>query len=44
VINVTLLPNDLRPGWFSRLGLFAGGVFFSVLAVITAIETVRQML
>ncbi len=44
VINVTLLPHDLRPGWFSRLGLFAGGVFFSVLAVITAIETVRQML
>lgn len=39
VINLTLLPRELRPGWFSRTGLFLGGVFFSVLATITAIKT-----
>jgi hypothetical protein len=39
VINLTLLPRELRPGWFARAGLFSGGVFFSVLATITAIKT-----
>jgi hypothetical protein len=38
VINMILLPKELRPGWFSRIGLCAGGVFFSTLATITAIE------
>jgi hypothetical protein len=41
VINLTLLPREVRPGWFARVGLAAGGVFFSVLAAITAIETLR---
>jgi hypothetical protein len=44
VINLTLLPRELRPGWFSRIGLVIGGLFFSVLATITAIETVRKLL
>jgi hypothetical protein len=39
VINLTLLPSELRPGWFSRLGLFSGGVFFTVLATVTAVKT-----
>ncbi len=43
-INLLLLPRELRPGWLPRVGLFASGVFFSVLATITAIETVRPLL
>ncbi len=44
VINLTLLPKPLRPGWFARIGLFAGGVFFTVLATVTAIERLRPVL
>ena len=44
VVNLTLLPPALRPNWFSRVGLVVGGVFFSVLATITAIETLRPFL
>jgi len=39
IINTTLLPKELRPGWLSRIGLFSCGVFFTVLATITAIKT-----
>ena len=38
VVNVTLLPPSLRPGWFMRIGLFCGGSFFIVLAVITTLN------
>jgi len=41
VINRLLLPKALRGGWFVRLGLLGAGVFFSTLAVITLIETLR---
>jgi hypothetical protein len=41
VINTTLLPKALRPGWFVRLGLFGGGVFFFSLATITTIASLR---
>jgi hypothetical protein len=44
VINLVLLPKPLRPGWFMRLGLIAGGAFFLTLATITAIETARPYL
>lgn len=43
VVNLALLPKELRPGWFSRLGLLVGGVFFSVLATITAIDQLGLM-
>lgn len=36
--NVILLPRELRPNWFIRCGLVAGGMFFSTLAVITTIS------
>ena len=42
VINLTLLPKALRPGWFARLGLAAAGVFFFSLATISAVETLRM--
>jgi len=41
VVNLTLLPKPLRPGWFACLGMTLAGLFFLMLAVITAIETVR---
>ncbi len=41
VINTTLLPKPLRPGWFVRVALLAASVFFLTLAVITSIETLR---
>ncbi len=44
VINLTLLPRGLRPGWFARIGLVAAGVFFLSLATITTIETLRPYL
>jgi hypothetical protein len=34
-VNVTLLPPELRPGWGSRLGLAASGVYFLSLAGLT---------
>ena len=40
VVNLTLLPPGLRPGWFMRIGLFCGGFFFLALAVITTLNLV----
>ena len=40
VVNVTLLPPGLKPGWFMRIGLFCGGLFFLLLAVITTLNLV----
>ncbi|MGD9721123.1 MAG: Nramp family divalent metal transporter [Pirellulales bacterium] len=42
VINLTLLPRELRPGWFVRCGMLIAGIFFLTLATITAIETARS--
>jgi Mn2+/Fe2+ NRAMP family transporter len=33
-VNLTLLPKELRPNWFIRIGLVVGGVFFLGLAVL----------
>jgi hypothetical protein len=41
VINRLLLPKALRGGWFVRLGLLGAGIFFSTLATITLVETLR---
>jgi hypothetical protein len=41
VINLTLLPKPLRPGWLARIGLVLAGVFFLSLAAISAVETLR---
>lgn len=35
VVNTTLMPRELRPGWFPRLGLILGGIFFTTIALIT---------
>jgi hypothetical protein len=37
-VNVLLLPRELRPNWFIRIGLVFGGVFFSCLAAISMLN------
>lgn len=39
VVNLTLLPEELRPGWFVRIGLFLAGLFFWVIATLSALTT-----
>lgn len=34
-VNLTLLPRELRPGWFVRIGMFMGGAFFLLIAGLT---------
>ena len=37
-VNVLLLPRELRPNWFMRLGLVAAGAFFSLLATVALLD------
>ena len=37
-VNVLLLPRELRPNWFIRIGLVFGGVFFTGLAAISMLN------
>ena len=37
-INLILLPKELRPNWFMRIGLVLGGCYFLLLAIVTALE------
>jgi hypothetical protein len=37
-VNTFLLPRELRPGWFQRLGLFGAGLFFFTLGVISVLQ------
>ncbi len=34
-VNMTLLPRELRPGWFVRIAMVASGLFFLFVAVLT---------
>jgi hypothetical protein len=38
-VNTLLLPKELRPGWLRRLGLFAAGLFFVAIAVLTTMDS-----
>jgi hypothetical protein len=38
VINLTLLPKELRPGWFVRVALFVAGLFFWIIATMSALN------
>jgi hypothetical protein len=42
-VNLLLLPKELRPNWFMRIGLFFAGLFFIALATITAVHELRQI-
>jgi hypothetical protein len=39
-VNVLLLPRELRPNWFLRIGLVLGGIFFTALAIISSMSAV----
>jgi hypothetical protein len=44
VVNTLLLPRELRPGWFARVGLFLSGLFFIAIAgVATYITAIKYM-
>ena len=40
-VNLTMLPRELRPGWFVRIGMVLAGFFFFALAIFTTINTLR---
>lgn len=40
-VNLILLPRELRPNWFIRIGLIVGGIFFLALAVIALLNTLH---
>lgn len=42
VVNTVLLPKELRPGWFARLGLLAGSVFFTIIAVMSMLGKFQE--
>ena len=37
-INLILLPKQLRPNWFIRISLFLAGLFFFMIATISAMQ------
>jgi hypothetical protein len=41
-INTFLLPRELRPGWFARLALIVGGLFFMLLFVVTLTSALAE--
>ncbi|MBA3483554.1 MAG: Nramp family divalent metal transporter [Pirellulales bacterium] len=42
-VNLFLLPREIRPGWFMRIGMVLGGVFFLALSVIAALKMLNYV-
>jgi hypothetical protein len=42
-VNTLLLPRALRPGWFMRIALILGGVFFLALGVLTTLNQLGML-
>ena len=42
-VNALLLPRELRPGWFMRIALILGGVFFLALGVLTTLNQLGML-
>jgi hypothetical protein len=42
-VNLTLLPRELRPGWFVRIALFLGGTFFLLIAGLTTYTAIVKL-
>lgn len=38
VVNTTLLPHELRPGWFRRIALVLAAMFFTTIAVLSTLH------
>jgi Mn2+/Fe2+ NRAMP family transporter len=42
-VNCILLPKPIRPNWFVRCGLIAGGLFFTALSIIAAMKIINKV-
>ncbi|MGB7156473.1 MAG: Nramp family divalent metal transporter [Tepidisphaeraceae bacterium] len=42
-VNTILLPREIRPNWFIRIGLVIGGTFFLALATITTMRSLKMI-
>jgi hypothetical protein len=42
-VNTLLLPKPLRPGWFVRIGLVLGGIFFTLLGTIASYQRLVEL-
>ena len=42
-VNLILLPRELRPNWFVRIGLVCGGLFFFTLGTIAGYKTLQDL-
>ncbi len=42
-VNLILLPREIRPNWFIRIGLVIGGVFFLGLATLSTLKSIGKI-
>ncbi len=42
-VNLILLPREIRPNWFIRIGLALGGIFFTALAVVSTMKLLGRI-
>ena len=42
-VNMILLPREIRPNWFIRIGLVIGGIFFLALATISTMKSMNMI-
>lgn len=42
-VNILLLPRELRPNWFIRIGLAIGAVFFTCLGAISSLKALNYI-
>ncbi len=40
-VNSTLLPDEIKPGWLARAGLFLAGAYFLTLAILTLLISMK---
>ncbi|GIX03654.1 MAG: hypothetical protein KatS3mg113_0660 [Planctomycetaceae bacterium] len=43
-VNLVLLPQELRPGWASRIGLVLSGCFFLIVAMMSSTQEIPRLL
>jgi hypothetical protein len=42
-VNTILLPKEIRPNWFIRIGLILGGLFFAALSTIATLKLLGRI-
>ena len=43
ILNTVLLPRELRPGWFVRIAMMLGGIFFFLLGLAATLRELGQI-